>query len=382
MTEPMLEEDEWLPWLRLWRAAGIGQVRGLDLLQRYGSPEAILGQTQDELVGGAKLPREVAAGIARGCSLDVARAELARLRKLRVRLVNLHSSQYPALLREMPHAPILLARLGPLADPGQRAIAVVGSRQAGARAQRIAYDFARAFAAEGVTVVSGLAKGVDRAAHEGALSVPNGRTIAVLGNGLARVYPTEHTRLATRIREGGALWSELPPDEPPNRWNFPERNRIIAGAALGVVVIAARERSGALITARHAVDIGRETFTIPGTLDDVFSRGSNHLLKAGNAHFVEGPSEVLEKLQFTQPKPNVELRPALYAGDPRVSREPLPGVPGEVARYLEAEARICTFDEIVFSNRIDARAAISALGFLACKRRVKEVPGVGYLAVV
>lgn len=381
MTEQYLDEAEWVPWLRLSQAAGVGRARANRLLERYGSPEAILEQTEDELMKGARLPAPVAAAVVRPGALDEARTELARLRQLRVKLVRLGSPDYPELLREVDFPPVILGRLGPLADPGQRAIAIVGSRRAGTRAMRIAFEFARAFASEGITVVSGLARGIDRAAHEGALAVPEGRTVGVLGCGLSRVYPTEHTRLAGRIRERGALWSELPADASPSRFHFPERNRIIAGASLGLVVIAAGDKSGTSHTVRHAESYGRTVFAIPGSVDDDLARGTNKLIKTEGAQFIEGPSEVLEALGFVQPKPNTDIRPPLFGREPAAPAEPLTGVPGEIVRFLEGEARICTFDEIVHSNRIDARAAMSALGFLAIRRRVREVPGAGYVAV-
>ncbi len=380
MTEPSLDEAEWIPWLRLRLTFGMGRVRTHRLLQLYGSPGAILQQTEEDLVQRGGIPPDVARNIRSPARIDEARAELARMNKLGVSLSHPGRDDYPELLDETSHPPIIVGRLGPLGNPGRRAVAIVGSRKAGRRACRIARDFARDLAEAGVTIVSGLARGIDREAHEGALMASEGRTIAVLGNGLARVYPSEHAGLAARIRERGALLSELPADAPPSAHHFPVRNRIIAGTSLGVVVIGAGFPSGAITTVDAAEQCGdqREVFAVPGTLDDEYARGCNLLLKEGRAHLVEGARDVLLALGLVAPQPNVNERPPVR---PRAKRTPLSGVPGEIEAYLESVGRHCSFDEIVFENKIDARAAMSALGFLALRQRVREEPGVGYVLV-
>jgi len=377
MTQQALDEAEWLPWLRLSLSAGVGRIRAGKLLDCYGSPEGVFERTPRDLVEQVGLPLPIAKNLLDPARESEARGELARLRTLGVSLAHLRGAGYPELLKETYFPPVVLGSLGPLGDPGRRAVAIVGSRKAGVRSLRIAHDFARQMAEAGVVVVSGLAKGIDRAAHEGALAAKDGRTVAILGNGLARVYPSEHARLAARIRERGALLSEFPSDAGPRADHFPVRNRVIAGMSLGVVLIGAGDPSGALITAEHAEQCGdqREIFAVPGPLDDPYSRGCNRLIKLCRAHLVEGASDVLLTLALVAPKPNVDERPPLA---PRAAREPLTGVPADIESYLEASGRFCTFDEIVFDNRIDARAAMSALGFLALRRRVREVPGVGY----
>jgi DNA processing protein len=370
-----LDDHEWISWLRLSLAEGIGRIRANHLLDRYGTPEGVLAQSERELAQGAGLPAGIAAKLASSLGDHEARNELARLRKLGATLVHLRSERYPPLLRETRYPPVVLGYLGQSFPVTERAVAIVGSRQASARAIRIAHDFAREIAEAGVVVVSGLAKGIDRAAHEGALAARDGKTVAVLGNGLARVYPSEHARLAARIRERGALVSELPADAPPSRHHFPMRNRIIAGMSRGTLVLAAGDESGALITARHSNEEGRDVFAIPGSLDDPLARGCHKIVKGGWGQLVEGARDVLLTLKLVLDRPNVDERPALR---PREKRAPLPGVPGEIEAYLEASGTTRTFDEIVIDNRLDARAAMSALGFLAVRRRVKEIPGVGY----
>jgi DNA processing protein len=367
--------DEWLPWLRLSQALGIGRVRSNVLLERYGTPENVFAQEERALVADAGLPSGVAAQLVSAEGEREAKNERARLEKLGVQLVHLRHPDYPELLREIHFPPVLLGRLGTLVEPGRKVVAIVGSRNAGLRALRFARNVARDLAEAGIVVASGLARGIDRAAHEGALDAEEGRTIAVLGCGLARVYPSEHAELAARIKERGALVSEFAADASPSGAHFPMRNRIIAGLALGTLVIAAGDRSGALITAAHSIENGREVFAVPGPVDDPLSRGTNKLLKESGAHLVEGADDVLLNLELKRQEPNVDPRPPLVA---RRRPPPLPGVPGEVETYLAEASRPCTFEEIVFDVGIDARAAISALGILATRRRIQELPGIGY----
>ncbi|MBI3723912.1 DNA-protecting protein DprA [bacterium] len=303
-------------------------------------------------------------------------AGLERERAHRLGLVLLAppSDGYPPLLRDVPDPPPVLRVKGSLDALSAPAVAVVGSRRAGELDLKFARRLGRDLADAGVVVVSGLARGIDRAAHEGALEARNGRTVAVQACGLARTYPADHVKLALRIAERGALVSELPVDAPPLAFHFPMRNRIVSGLARGTVVLAAPEGSGALITADHALEQGREVYAVPGAVHDPFARGPNGLLRNG-AHVLEAAQDILLGLGFVRPRAGVPDRPPLAT---RAQRPPLPGVAGELEAYLAGSGIPRTFDEIVIHGGFDARAAMCALGRLEVSRRVKQLPGGAY----
>jgi len=208
--------------------------------------------------------------------------------------LDLHHPDYPDMLRRMPDPPKAIHLVGDSALLWHPGIAIVGSRSPTAAGRDTAFEFARAFAASGLAVTSGLATGIDAAAHEGALSV-GGPTIAVLGSGVDVPYPRRNAALHARIADTGAIVSEYPPGTPARHFQFPRRNRIVAGLALGTVVIEAAHRSGALITARLAADAGREVFAIPGSIHNPKARGCHRLIRQGAA-LVETPEEVIEAL--------------------------------------------------------------------------------------
>ncbi|MBI2571534.1 MAG: DNA-protecting protein DprA [Candidatus Schekmanbacteria bacterium] len=232
------------------------------------------------------------------------------------RLLEAHSAsivlrgerRYPPSLQELYDPPELLFAQGdyePARDP--IAVAIVGTRWPTAYGRLVAGKLAAELSALGITIVSGLARGIDAEAHSAALRPKGGRTIAVLGSGLGKLYPTEHAELAERISENGAILSELLPSTPPRPGHFPRRNRIIAALGLGVVVVEAPERSGALITAREAIDVGRDVFAIPGNVTSRNSIGSNRLIKDG-AYLVEDFRDIISVLEprirrFTPPAP-------------------------------------------------------------------------------
>ena len=257
---------------------------------------------------------------------------------------------YPPLLAVVPWATALWVR-GTLLPADILAVAVVGSRRASAygveAAERLAYDLA----ARGVTIVSGMARGIDTAAHRGALAA-GGRTLAVLGCGVDVVYPPENRDLAAEIAARGALLSQFPPGTPPLAGHFPARNRTLAGLALGVVVVEAAERSGALITAGHAGDLGREVFAVPGKITSPASRGAHGLIRDG-ATLVQSWSEVAQELP--EPYRRVVCATPL-SGEPMVETAPRPSpgaAPGRLLGLLSA-------DEPQHIERLIARSGVDA----------------------
>src|SRR5215831_11856117 len=240
-------------------------------------------------------------------------ADLAWLAASGVRIVLATDSDYPPLLLQSAGAPAALYVQGPVELLSAPQLAMVGSRSPTPAGRATAREFAAWFAGAGLTVTSGLAVGIDAASHEGALA-GGGATIAVYATGLDRVYPTEHSVLAQRIRARGVLVSEFPPRTPPLRGHFPRRNRIIAGLSLGTLVVEAARYSGSLITARLALENGREVFAIPGSIHSPLSRGCHQLIKTG-AKLVEEAQDVLAELRFSVPKEQL-TKPGAQPGKP------------------------------------------------------------------
>jgi DNA processing protein len=273
-------------------------------------------------------------------------------------------ADYPALLARIPSPPPLLYLRGDLLPEDAVSVAVVGARRATAYGQDMARELATELARRGVTIVSGLARGIDAAAHQGALEA-GGRTLAVLGCGLDRIYPPEHRELSERVAEAGALCGEFPVGTPPVRANFPRRNRIISGLSLGVVVVEAGVESGALITADHAVEQGREVFAVPGRVHARYSEGCHRLIKAG-AKLVDTWEDVLVELL-----PQVKRRRAAHP-----VRAPLPPLSAEeeqVVALLLAEGQ--HIDTLIARSGLPSGRVAGVLVGLEMKGVVRQLGG-------
>lgn len=297
-----LEADELSAWLRLANARGLRPAALCALLRAFGLPQHVFAQPFEALAAaaGTEAARAALAPPAANFAQQVA-AVAAWCAQPGHALVTLADPAYPPRLLTMPDPPALLYVQGRLDLLHARSVAVVGSRSATPQALEDATRFARTLAAAGVTVVSGLASGVDGAAHQGALD-ERGGTVAVIGTGADLVYPAGHHALAAQIASRGAIVSEWPLGTPARSANFPQRNRVIAALVEGVIVVEAAMRSGSLITARLANEMGRDVFALPGSVHAPLSRGCHRLIKEG-AQLVETPEEVLEALRFTQPAP-------------------------------------------------------------------------------
>ena len=250
-----------------------------------------------ELFGEGLAPSELVPRFEKAIPFQ-AEKEIQRCHEKGIRLLTWFDEDYPPYLRQIAVPPILLYVKGKILEADQAALAIVGSRNASLYGAEQATRFAHELAQSGLTIVSGFARGIDQAAHEGALKVSYGRTLAVLGCGIDYPYPPNRNRYWDRILEQGAVISEYPLGTRPAAYNFPERNRIIAGLAYGVLVVEANLRSGSLITAHLGVEEGREVFAIPGMIHQLNSRGAHLLIKEG-AHLVESPKEILEILSFS-----------------------------------------------------------------------------------
>ncbi len=287
------KEPSSLHWLLLWRAPGVGAKLFHRLLKHFDTPERVFEADREEL-------RSV--GVSRPDTLqslldpeeEAVMPDLEWLEQPGSHLLTFHSENYPPLLRQLPDPPPLLFIKGDPTLLGTPQLAIVGSRSPSPGGAETAFEFARHLSACGLTITSGLALGIDAAAHRGALQ-GQGSTIAVMGTGLDRVYPATHRELAHEIAECGALVSELPIGTLPAKANFPRRNRIIAGLSLGTLVVEAAIHSGSLITARLAGEQGKEVFAIPGSIHNPLARGCHRLIREG-AKLVETGEDILEEL--------------------------------------------------------------------------------------
>ena len=281
-------------WLALRRVRGVGPRTGRLLLERFHTAERIFSAGETELLA-AGIPRPTARNINQFADFAPLEKELCELPRIGARIVRWTDEEYPANLRHIADPPPYFMVRGtiPLADP--RFISVVGARAASDAGRRMARRLGLELASKGFTVVSGLARGIDCEAHQGALDA-GGKTVAVMGCGIDIIYPPENKKIADAMIElGGGLMSELPLGSPPIPENFPSRNRLISGLCLGVVVVEAAEKSGSLITARMALEQDRQVFAVPGSPLSGKTRGSNRLLKEG-ARLVECVEDVIEEL--------------------------------------------------------------------------------------
>ena len=301
-------------WFGLKSVPLVGNVCFLRLLSHFGTPERALKATAAELAGVKGLSRAAAASLASHDYRPFADAECARFAGSGARVLDILSERYPRLLMEIPDPPPYLYTLGELYG-SETAVAIVGSRRASQYGLCTATRLGRDLAQRGVTVVSGMARGIDTAAHWGALK-GGGRSVAVLGCGIDVVYPPENGALHRALAEGGALLSEFPMGTGPLAENFPRRNRIISALSRGVVVVEAGEQSGSLITANFALEQGREVFAVPGNVTLSGSRGVNGLIKQG-AKLVERVEDILEELGLGQPAGDAPLQPKGFSLTPQ-----------------------------------------------------------------
>lgn len=292
--EKQHDRDDIKYWLALSFIDDVGPVTARRLLSAFRSPKKILEAKIDELrdvedISEAKLKK-----IAGFDSWDAVEKTIVASKEHGIRMIKYIDSEYPENLREIEDSPVLLYCKGRLEKEDRYAIAMVGSRNMTPYGQKIAENIASGLASYGFTIVSGMARGIDTCSHRGALNA-KGRSIAVLGNGLDNPYPAENAALFKEISNNGCVISEFPPGTPPNRENFPQRNRLISGLSLGVLVVEATVRSGSLITAGFALEQGKDVFAVPGSITSGNSEGTNALIKKG-AKLVQKADDILEEL--------------------------------------------------------------------------------------
>ena len=347
----------------------IGSLRVRRLLDAFGTLDRLWAASAEELQQvegiGARLAQRIA--VARQDE-GSARKEWELARRAGVRLITLDEAEYPALLKTIADPPLVLYVRGALDPSDTIAVGIVGARRASLYGTQCAERLGYELALRGVTVVSGLARGIDAAAHRGALKA-SGRTVAVLGNGLARIYPPEHEGLAEEIARHGALVSEYPMEMAPLPHNFPRRNRLISGLSLGVVIVEAAQRSGALITADCALEQGREVFAVPGPITTVTSQGTHQLLKQG-ARLVTSVEDILEELRVSSPPlaegPQEDAKAAGSMALPQPEQRVLACVDEREPRYVDA---------IAGQSGLAMAQVSTSLLHLELKRLIRQLPG-------
>lgn len=284
--------EAWRAWLALKMVRGIGNLLGISILRAFGTPERAFAASTHALEC-AGVRRDAARAIRSFDRWDAVDAQLSRLQASRVRLITWTDESYPESLRQIYDPPLFLFAKGDLCRDDALAVAVVGTRAPSTYGRQMARGLTDGLVRSGLTIVSGLARGIDAEAHATALRL-GGRTVAVLGSGIDVVYPSEHHQLLMKIAEQGCVLSELPMGTAPDAENFPGRNRIISGLSLGVLVIEAAEKSGSLITAQYALDQGRDVFAVPGPVGDR-TRGTHQLLRQG-ATLAERADDVISEI--------------------------------------------------------------------------------------
>ena len=295
--------DTELDWLALTLVPGVGARTFHRLIQRFGSPEQVFAASRLHLEQVPGLKKRSIDAIRSLHPDKAAREEMARLRKLGIRIIRWGTEEYPSFLANISDPPPLLYLKGTLLPEDGRAVAVVGSRHASAYGLQVCKKLCRDLAWQGWTVVSGMARGIDSAAHAGALA-GGGRTLAIMGTGLDVIYPKENWKLAQSIAASGAVITEFPLGTPPEPGNFPLRNRLISGLSLGVIVVQATAKSGSLITARMALEQDRQVFAVPGPIGQPEVEGTHRLIKEG-AKLVERAEDVIEELLPMLGRPSV-----------------------------------------------------------------------------
>jgi len=386
---PTLDDQEELHWLALRMAPGLGARNAGHLLDRFGTPEAIFRSSKSELEA-AGIAAGVAQSIASGCSFEEAALQHEKLREFGATLIPLRDPRYPPLLREILDPPVVLFAKGRVELLGTVMLGIVGTRRPTPYGLAVAEHLGKDLAAATLTIISGMARGIDSAAHKGALAAP-GATIAVFGCGLDHIYPAENRRLAAQIAERGLLLAEFPFGAPAHPQNFPVRNRIISGASVGVLVVEGAQYSGSAITARLAMEQGREVFAVPGNVTSKMSWGPNLLIKQG-AKLVQDWNDVIAELA-----PD-DRRRLIDAGKQRIlvsgtSAEPetqapgqasLPQGPGaQVARRILAVLetdRPAQVDELLEKlEHCSSSEVVAALFELEMLGLIRQLPGKNFI---
>jgi DNA processing protein len=374
-----MESSQYLGWLALALTPGLGARMAGKLLREFGSPQAIFNASLTALEA-QRLPAVVAQALHSKQPLSLAAKELAQAEALGCRLLTWDEPEYPARLREIYDPPPLLYVLGKIELISRHLISIVGARRPTPYGNQIAERLAKDLAERGLVISSGLARGIDASAHKGALSAAAGATIGVLGCGIDVVYPKENRKLFAEMQLRGAIITEFPFGTFPAPQNFPIRNRIIAGIGLGVVVVEGEQYSGSLITARLAMEFGREVFGVPGNVTQPSSFGPNQLIKQG-AKLVTSWEDVVEELPTPVRAELVPVVTASAAERTALVQESLGPNERPLYELLETdEAR--HVDDLVELSGLSSSEVLAALFDLELKGVIRQLPGKQFLKVL
>ncbi|MEZ6065797.1 MAG: DNA-processing protein DprA [Planctomycetaceae bacterium] len=362
-----MSDDRLLDAIRLNSVAGVGPRLQMLLLERFGSPAAVLSASGTDLLEVPGVGAKLSVEITKARNSDVAETELRRCEELGITPLLQDDDRYPGPLREICDPPQVLYSRGELQPCDSLAIAIVGTRRCTHYGRQQAERFAAALARAGFTIVSGLARGIDGAAHRAALGA-GGRTLAVFGTGLGSIYPPEHRVLADEVARHGALLSEAPVDRGPTRGVFPQRNRIIAGLCRGVIIVEAGRQSGSLHTARHALEQGREVFAIPGQIDNPECHGCLDLIRDG-VTLARSVDDVLEELGPLPSPVQVDADNVVLTPRELVLNEQERAVLGAI------ETQPQPVDLILSRVELETSRVLATLTALEMRRLVKRLPG-------
>jgi len=368
-------------WLELQAVKGLGPITFARLISRFGSPEAIRNANLSELVATGGVSSALAQSLQQPLPHDRStqiQRELEAVEAGRFSILTLTDPHYPARLKTLADPPSILYCTGQLQECDQHALAIVGARKGSHAGRAFTRTLSGDLAALGFTIVSGLARGIDADAHEGALAT-TGRTVAVLGCGIDRTYPPEHVKLRQRIEQHGAVLSEFPMGTSPQSYNFPQRNRVISGLSLGVIVTEATLKSGSLITARMALEQNREVFAVPGVVTHPLSHGPHRLIKQG-AKLVEKHWDIVEEIL---PMLEPSFREHVETQQEGVNTQP-PSIalcPEEQHVFERIPLEPVLLDELIAQGSYSSSEVMSILLSLEMKGLIKQVPGLQYVRV-
>ncbi len=353
-------------WIGFNLVKGIGAVRFRALLDFFGDA-AIAWDAPPDALREAGLSQKLIENLQQVRSKVVLEQVWERIHTQGITVLTWDDEAYPRRLKEIEQPPPVLYARGEIALSDEWAVAIVGTRRITPYGRQVTEEIARTLAHNGITIVSGLARGVDAVAHQTALAV-GGRTLAVLGSGVDRVYPPEHNRLAEQIVSHGALLSDYSPGTPPEGPNFPPRNRIISGLSLAIVVTEAGLDSGALITATFAIEQGREIFAVPGNILAPQSKGANHLIQEGARPLLD-PQDILETLNLTM------------VTEQRTARTVLPTDPTEAQLYQALSEEPQHVDDLRSQTGMPIEKVSATLALMELKGMVRQVGGMNYVRV-
>jgi DNA processing protein len=368
----MMNYDNLKYWIALKSIPGIGNVNFPALVDKFSSLPAIFAAPVSHLKETLGISKEIASAIKNFNNWGKVKVEIELLDKNKVDVITYQDELYPRNLLNIYDRPPYIYVQGNL-NKDDVNIAIVGSRLASTYGKYTTEKISRELALKGVTVVSGMARGIDSAAHRGAITA-HGRTIAILGSGLDVIYPPENKKLFADIIQNGAVISEFPLGTPPRSTNFPMRNRIISGMSYGVVIVEAGEKSGSLITARLALEQGREVFAVPGSIDAAGSRGTNKLIKQG-AKLIENTDDILEEI-LPQIELNTAFKPAFASNTDEIVKEHTGVLNGVDQKIFDFVSRgHIHIDDLISSTGLSSAVILSALTTMEFKGIVQQHPG-------